>query len=511
MRHAVWRHTRRRSYSSGWRVQNFCGKIRSIGQYSPNSCQSYPRTIKSWRRKQLRCTQSSWMTTWMICSVVTRPGVAAAFQAVSPVQGWAANNHRSWKPSDNRRFGLRNQRNHQSRATWAILKGACHSQVQQPPHANQADAKVWQMNSSGRRLTDIGYVSPLRKLSPVLIDGIVRVGGRLQRAAISAAAKHPPILPGNHPVNGLIVKHHHLTEGHVGTNHVLASVRQKFWILKGLTTVTKVVGGCQRCRRWNARPGEEIMPPLPEARVTPGHATFTSVGIDYFGPILVKRGTSEVKRYGCIFTCLAVRVVHIEIAHDLSTDSFIQAFTRFVSRRGPPSVVFSDNGTNFKGAETDMKQALNVWNHDKIRHHLQSQGAEWKFNSAGASHAGCVWERMIRSTRKTLRNLLGNQLVDDFLRWWPKWRRFSTTAHSLATPTTPTIRRPRKLLLYDPTSVPPLWWPPKTTGTADAGNKLNTLPISSVNVGWKNTCRCWSWGKEGCEWAVISLWEISCW
>ena len=269
------------------------------------------------------------------------------------------------------------------------------------------------MNSSGRRLNDIGYVSPLRKLSPVLIDGIVCVGGRLQRAAISAAAKHPPILPGNHPVTGLIVKHHHLTEGHVGTNHVLASVRQKFWILKGLTTVTKVVGGCQRCRRWNARPGEQIMPPLPEARVTPGHAPFTSVGIDYFGPILVKRGTSEVKRYGCIFTCLAVRVVHIEIAHDLSTDSFIQAFTRFVSRRGPPSVVFSDNGTNFKGAETDIKQAQNVWNHDKIRHHLQSQGAEWKFNPAGASHAGCVWERMIRSTRKTLRNLLGNQLVDD--------------------------------------------------------------------------------------------------
>ena len=198
------------------------------------------------------------------------------------------------------------------------------------------------MNSSGRRLNDNGYVSPLRKLSPVLIDGIVCVGGRLQRAAISAAAKHPTILPGNHPVTSLIVKHHHLTEGHVGTNQVLA--------------------------------------PLPEARVTPGHALFTSVGIDYFGPTLVKRGRSEVKRYGCIFTCLAVRAVHIEIAHDLSTDSFIQAFTRFVSRRGPPSVVFSDNGTNFKGAETDKKQALNVWNHDKIRHHLQSQGAEWKFN-----------------------------------------------------------------------------------------------------------------------------------
>ena len=87
----------------------------------------------------------------------------------------------------------------------AILK----REAQQPPRASKADAKVRQMNSSDRRLNDIGYVSPLRKLSPVLIDGIVCVGGRLQRAAISAAAKYPPILPGDHPVTGLIVKHHH--------------------------------------------------------------------------------------------------------------------------------------------------------------------------------------------------------------------------------------------------------------------------------------------------------------
>jgi hypothetical protein len=78
------------------------------------------------------------------------------------------------------------------------------------------------------------------------------------------------------------------------------------------------------------------MAPLPEARVTPGEPPFSSVGIDYFGPLKVKYKRGTVKRYGCVFTCLAIRAIHIEIAHDLSTDSFIQAVSSFVSRRGPP-------------------------------------------------------------------------------------------------------------------------------------------------------------------------------
>jgi len=137
------------------------------------------------------------------------------------------------------------------------------------------------------------------------------------------------------------------------------------------------------------------------------------VGVDYFGSILVKLRRSQVKRYGCVFTCLAIRAVHIEIAHDLTTDSFIQAFSRFVSRQGPPIEVFSDNGTNFRGAETEIKTALEKWNPDRIDNCLKTRGIKCNFNPPHASHAGGVWERMIRSIRRILRALLGSQFVDD--------------------------------------------------------------------------------------------------
>ena len=105
---------------------------------------------------------------------------------------------------------------------------------------------------------------------------------------------------------------------------------------------------------------------------------FAAVGLDYFGPLYVKTGPNTRskknatlnKRYGCIFTCLRYRAVHIEVAEDLSTDSFINAVLRFVGRRGPPRIIYSDNGTNFRGAELDVIKALQVWDQEKIKTHL---------------------------------------------------------------------------------------------------------------------------------------------
>ena len=71
----------------------------------------------------------------------------------------------------------------------------------------------------------------------------------------------------------------------------------------------------------------------------------------YFGPFLGRRGRSLVKRYGVIFTCLAIWAVHIEIAHSLDTDSFLLALRRFIARRGQVREIYSDNGSNFASGE----------------------------------------------------------------------------------------------------------------------------------------------------------------
>ena len=253
----------------------------------------------------------------------------------------------------------------------------------------------------------------LCKLDPVRIDGILRVGGRLQNAPIPVSQKHPIILPGKHHVTDLILRHHHTALGHSGSDIMLNSVRKQFWVTSGKYAARKIISKCTKCRRASAPSGEQFMAPLPTARVTPDKPPFSSTGVDYFGPIYVKQGRSRVKRYGCLFTCLATRAIHIEIAHSMTTDSFLGALQRFISRRGKPDVLHSDNGTNFTSANKELKQSLQALEQLKIYDNLRQKGIEWKFNPPAASHMGGIWERMIRTTRRIMSMLLGEQTVND--------------------------------------------------------------------------------------------------
>ena len=223
----------------------------------------------------------------------------------------------------------------------------------------------------------------------------------------------------------MIIRHHHDLNGHVGSYQVLAEIRQRFWIVNGISSVKRVLRKCHVCRRQNAKLGEQVTAPLPVVRVSSdSHRIiypFAAVGLDYFGPLYVKNGPntrskrnmSPNKRYGCIFTCLRYRAVHLELAEDLTTDSFINAVLRFVGRRGPPTVIYSDNGSNFRGAEVDVIRALQAWDQEKIQATLTQRGIEWRFNPPAASHQGGVWERLIRSVRRILYSLVGERLLTD--------------------------------------------------------------------------------------------------
>ena len=255
--------------------------------------------------------------------------------------------------------------------------------------------------------------SKIVRLRPLLIDGILRVGGRVMEAPISYEAKFPVIIPPKHHVTQLLITSFHQKLAHAGQEHVLAQMREQFWIPKGRSAVRKVVRSCLLCARQKAIRMEQIMAPLPSFRTTAYEPCFTHTGIDYFGPMNVKRGRSVVKRWGAIFTCLNSRAVHLELASSLETDSFINVLRRFINRRGPPQVIYSDNGTNFVGAEREIREAIENWNQDQIRNELLQKGCQWKFQPPKASHASGVWERLIRSTRRALKAILGESLAEE--------------------------------------------------------------------------------------------------
>ncbi|XP_071490097.1 uncharacterized protein [Diadema antillarum] len=141
--------------------------------------------------------------------------------------------------------------------------------------------------------------SAVKKLNPIVVDGIVRIGGRLGNAPLDYDEKHPVILPHDHHVTRLLISHHHHLVGHSGAGMTWSSLRTRYWVIRGGVAVRKVVGKCFKCKRRNAPRMEQMMAELPLHRVTPDKPPFTYVGVDYFGSILVKQGRSRVKRYVC--------------------------------------------------------------------------------------------------------------------------------------------------------------------------------------------------------------------
>lgn len=254
--------------------------------------------------------------------------------------------------------------------------------------------------------------SPLYKLSPFLKDEIIRVGGRLKNASLEFDSKHPIIVPKGCHVDKLLVRDAHNRCGHLGRNSVLCKLRENYWIIGANTTIRSELHSCVLCRKYHAKRTQQLMSELPSDRVNGEDPPFSYVGIDYFGPFFVKSGRKQLKKYGCIFTCLNIRAVHIEVADSLSTDSFINAMRRFIARRGQVKEFRSDNGTNLVAGCKELNAEIKAWNMAQINEELMQKKIVWKFNPPAASHFGGVWERQIRTIRQVFSALLKEQILD---------------------------------------------------------------------------------------------------
>ncbi|XP_074485799.1 uncharacterized protein LOC141764441 [Sebastes fasciatus] len=256
---------------------------------------------------------------------------------------------------------------------------------------------------------EVSHRSPLEKLDPFIDEeGLMRVGGRLQSADLSELEKHPLIIPANHHVATLLVRHYHNQVAHQGRQFTEGALRTAgLWVVGGKRLISSVVHKCVTCRKLRGRLEEQKMANLPADRVSVD-PPFTNVGLDVFGPWSVTsrctRGNSaESKRWAVMFTCLSTRAVHLEVVESMSTSSFVNALRRFLSIRGPVKHLRSDRGTNFVGACKELK--INV-NDPEIKTYLLDQGCTWAFNAPHSSHMGGVWERMIGVVRRILDGLL---------------------------------------------------------------------------------------------------------
>lgn len=255
--------------------------------------------------------------------------------------------------------------------------------------------------------------SKLKRYSPFMDpEGLIRMRSRLQEAEyLTSDQCNPIILPAKHHYTYLTVNEIHKKYWHANSSTVLNEVRQVYMIPALRSLLQSVRSRCQVCKNQSAKPEVPEMSDLPRSRLAARMRPFSYVGVDCFGPMFVRVARRTEKRWGVLYTCLTTRAIHLEITSSMSSDAFILNFRCFVGRRGEPIEVYCDNGTNFRGANTELKAAIEQ-NLQEMARRLYSN-VKFKFNPPNAPHMGGAWERLIRSVKVGLRFSINDQTMKE--------------------------------------------------------------------------------------------------
>ena len=278
----------------------------------------------------------------------------------------------------------------------------------------EQDEELW-IKTAQKELHERVKNKEFNMLSPFKDDkGILRVGGRVDKAIVTYDSKHPVLLPKNHHISYLITKDvHQIT--HTGIASTAAKTRRKFWII-GVQKLAKLIKKkCIYCKKSDPKIESQVMAELPKIRLMPQTPPFYHTACDYFGPYKVKVGRNKTtKHYGVLFTCLNTRAVHLELATDCSTMELIQVLRRFFAIRGYPSLMLSDNGTQLVGAESELAKMIQGWDVKKLKEYAADKRMEWKFITPNAPHQNGCAESLVKSCKLALNQAMGDNLLTPF-------------------------------------------------------------------------------------------------
>lgn len=243
--------------------------------------------------------------------------------------------------------------------------------------------------------------SALLKLTPFLDnDSILRMNGRVNNIELMQQ-KTAIILPPKSRFVFLVIRDaHERSAKHGGVQLTLRAIRNRYWIIHARSQVNKLIGRCISCYRSKKRLITQKMADLPLFRTVPARP-FTFTGCDFAGPFQIKlnenRNASTTKGYIALFICLTTKAVHFEVVGDMSTAEYVMALENFIARRGIPSIMYTDNGTNLVGGEREIRtlhdQFMSQTN--ELTRKLAATRIKFKRIPARASHMGGIWERAV--------------------------------------------------------------------------------------------------------------------
>lgn len=233
-------------------------------------------------------------------------------------------------------------------------------------------------------------------------DGLLECRGRLQ-------GDYPIYIPDSTILAEKIVQRAHNTTLHGGVGLTMARIREQFWIPRLRRLVKRTVKKCYGCKRFQAVALAKPPPGLLPQERTKAAGVFEVVGVDFAGPIKYRKSSrQEGKAYLVLFACSLTRALYLEVLPNLETETFLGSLKRLIARHGRPSVIYSDNGRTFIGAEKWLKK---VQRYEQLQGYLAAEKILWRFNLSRAPWWGGQFERLVGLFKSAFYKTVGGGML----------------------------------------------------------------------------------------------------
>lgn len=239
----------------------------------------------------------------------------------------------------------------------------------------------------------------------------LRVVGRLQASFENYDSRHPILIPNQCHYAKLLVLVAHAKLGHAGLRDTPVQLRERYCIVRGRQLIKKLLNTCVICKPFHSRPLVQDEAPLPQDRVT-ATSPFLVCGVDFAGPLYTKDTSQDNRCYIALFSCASTRALPLELVENMTAESFICAMRRFVSRRGLCKTIYSDNARAFKRTCRELTDLWRTLQHPDVQAYFSASAISWKFIVERAPWWGGFYERIVRSVKNTLKQMLGRQQVN---------------------------------------------------------------------------------------------------
>ena len=255
-----------------------------------------------------------------------------------------------------------------------------------------------------KRELDAGKLKSLGAL--INSKGIICVKSRAESAMKSHYGNDEfPILTYKDPLSQIWMAEVH-REDHSGISRTVAKSRRKFWIIRARRLAAFVKNHCYTCRLVDAKLAQQRMAPLPQSR-TKIAPPFHIISMDLFGPIIIRdtvKKRTHKKVWGVIFNCTVTRAIYLDLTEDYGTDAILQTIRRFVTIRGCPSEIQSDQGSQLIAAAKDIAELVANWDWKPIQQWVVSRQIKWTLAPAEGPHQNGLSEALIRSVKRSLKH-----------------------------------------------------------------------------------------------------------